>query len=130
MPIRVLIAEPHEMIRSSLISAIEAFNDFEKVGDTGDGYEALRLCEELKPDVLLLGLYTREMDGLTTTRLMREKPNCPFIIMIDGLWGEEHEDSALEAGVNVYFTLETSVNDIVKAIRAANLPGQPGIPSQ
>jgi DNA-binding NarL/FixJ family response regulator len=117
--IRVLIAEPHETIRQSLSSVMEAFPDIEKVGETNNGYETIRLCEELQPDVLLIGLSLQDLDSLVTTRLIYEKPRHPRIIMIDGLYGEEHEDSARKAGVDVYLTLQTGVNDTVEAIRAS-----------
>jgi DNA-binding NarL/FixJ family response regulator len=117
--IRVLIAQPHDMIRESLISMIEGITDIETVGETASGPETIRLCEELKPDVLLIGLSLHELDSLVTIRLIYDKPNRPYIIMIDGLYGEEHEASSLKAGVDVYFTLENSVDDIVDAIRAS-----------
>jgi DNA-binding NarL/FixJ family response regulator len=117
--IRVLIAQPHDMIREGLASMIEGMSDIETVGETANGYETIRLCEELKPHVLLIGLSLHELDSLVATRLIYEKPNRPYIIMIDGLYGEEHEGSARKAGVDAYFTLETSVTDILEAIRSS-----------
>ena len=117
--IRVLIAQPHDMIRESLASMFEGMNDIETVGQTASGPETIRMCEELKPDVLLIGLYLHDLDSLVTTRLIYEKPNRPYIIMIDGLYGEEHEGSARKAGVDAYFSLETSATDIIDEIRAS-----------
>jgi DNA-binding NarL/FixJ family response regulator len=117
--IRVLIAQPHERIRDGLSSMIEGISDMETVGQTANGHETIRLCKELKPDVLLIGLYLQELDSLVTTRLIYETPDRPYIIMIDGLYGEEHEGSARKAGVDAYFDLETSVTDIIDEIRAS-----------
>jgi DNA-binding NarL/FixJ family response regulator len=117
--IRVLIAHPHDMIRESLISMIDGMSEIEMVGETANGPETIRLCEELKPDVLLIGLSLNGLDSLVTTRLVYEKPDRPYIIMIDGLYGEEHEDSARKAGVDAYFTLDASVADVVNEIRTS-----------
>jgi two-component system, NarL family, response regulator LiaR len=117
--IRVLIAHPHDMIRESLISMIAGMSEMEMVGETANGPEAIRLCDALNPDVLLIGLYLNGLDSLVTTRLIYEKSDRPYIIMIDGLYGEEHEGSARKAGVDAYFTLDASISDIVNEIRTS-----------
>jgi DNA-binding NarL/FixJ family response regulator len=117
-PIRILIAEPHEMVRTSLITLINNFEDITLVGEAQDGYETLELCQELQPDVVLISLYLNKLDGILTTQRLCETPDHPYIIMLDGLLGQEHEKAASDAGVNVYLTQETTTEAIVDAIRA------------
>jgi two-component system, NarL family, response regulator LiaR len=117
--IRLLVAEPHEMVRTSLIALIDTVDDITLVGEATDGYETLRLCQELQPDVVLISLYLNKLDGILTTQRICEIPEHPYIIMLDGLLGQEHEKSAFDAGVNVYLTQETSTDTILAAIRAS-----------
>lgn len=117
--IRLLVAEPHEMVRTSLIALIDAFDDITLVGETQDGYETLSLCQELQPDVVLISLYLNKLDGILTTKRICETPAHPYIIMLDGLLGQEHEKAAYDAGVNVYLTQEATTDEIVAAIRAS-----------
>src|SRR6476659_8316097 len=115
--IRLLVAEPHEMVRTSLIALIDNVDDITLVGEAIDGYETLNLIQELQPAVVLISLYLDKLDGILTTQRICETPEHPYIIMLDGLLGQEHENAAREAGVNVYLTQETTTEEIVAAIR-------------
>ncbi|MEO8606363.1 MAG: response regulator transcription factor [Chloroflexota bacterium] len=117
--IRLLVAEPHEMVRTSLIALINVYDDITLVGEAQDGYEALSLCQELQPDVVLISLYLNKLDGILTTQRLCETPDHPYIVMLDGLLGQEHEKAAFDAGVNVYLTQESTTDDIVASIRAS-----------
>jgi DNA-binding NarL/FixJ family response regulator len=115
--IRLLVAEPHEMVRTSLIALIDNVDDITLVGEADDGYETLRLCQELQPSVVLISLYLNKLDGILTSQHICEIPDHPYIIMLDGLLGQEHEQAAYDAGVNVYLTQETTTETILAAIR-------------
>jgi two-component system response regulator DesR len=117
--IRLLVAEPHEMVRTSLLAMVDVNDDIALVGEADDGYETLRLCQELQPDVVLISLYLNKLDGILTAQRLCETPDHPYIVMLDGLLGQEHEQAAAEAGVNVYLTQETTTEEIVAAIRAS-----------
>jgi NarL family two-component system response regulator LiaR len=66
--IRVLLVDDHEMVRSGLAVFLEGFDDLELVGEANNGAEAIRLCEELEPNVVLMDLLMPEMDGIEATR--------------------------------------------------------------
>src|SRR5262245_41821876 len=70
--IRILIVDDHEVVRSGLTTFLSAFADFELVGEASNGREALTLCQELKPDVVLMDVVMPDMDGPAATRLIRE----------------------------------------------------------
>jgi DNA-binding NarL/FixJ family response regulator len=116
-PTRILIAESHEMVRLSLGALIDPCDDLITVGAAHDGYEVLRLCAELRPDVLLIGLHLKGLDGLHVVRRLRENLGRLYIIMVCGLLTEQHERMALDAGANRCLTQEASAADILAAIR-------------
>ena len=74
-PIRILVADDHLIIRQGLRLILETQDGFELVGEAADGAEAIRLCSELKPEVVLMDLRMPGMDGLTAIERLRvEQP--------------------------------------------------------
>jgi NarL family two-component system response regulator YdfI len=81
-PIRILIADDHLIIRQGIRLILETEDDFELVGEAADGAEALRLCAELHPDVVLMDLRMPGMDGLAAIeRLHIERPEIAVVIL-------------------------------------------------
>ena len=72
-PIRVMIVDDHAVVRSGLAAFLLAQDDLELVGEARNGQEALSLCQQCDPDVILMDLIMPEMDGPTTTRLIRSR---------------------------------------------------------
>lgn len=72
-PIRVLITDDHALVRSGLRYFILAFDDLELVGEASSGEQALELCAQVQPDVVLMDLMMTGMDGVTATRTIRER---------------------------------------------------------
>ena len=72
-PIRVIIVDDHAMLRRGLRFFLSSFEDLELVGEASGGKEALTLCAEVEPDVVLMDMVMAEMDGAETTRIIREK---------------------------------------------------------
>lgn len=80
--IRVLIVDDHDMLREGLASFIRAFPDLIMVGDAAGGSEAIRMCRELQPDVVLMDLMMPEIDGITVVETIhRELPAIRFIAL-------------------------------------------------
>jgi two-component system, NarL family, response regulator LiaR len=65
--IRVLIADDHAVVRNGLGSFLSAYDDFELVGEAKNGEQAVRLCEQCRPDVVLMDLVMPGMDGARAT---------------------------------------------------------------
>ena len=118
--IRVMIADDHTMLRKGLTSFLETFDDFELVGQAANGVEAVRLCGEIQPDVLLMDLIMPEMDGVAATRAILEaQPNIQ-IIALTSFAEEELVHRALEAGASGYILKNVSREELAQTIRDAH----------
>lgn len=77
-----MIVDDHAMVRSGLSAFLSAAEDFELVGEVANGAEAVRLCAAAQPDVILMDLVMPGMDGVATTRAIRERfPNVRVIAL-------------------------------------------------
>jgi NarL family two-component system response regulator YdfI len=117
--IRILVADDHLIIRQGLRLILETENDFELVGEAADGAEALRLCAETKPEVVLMDLRMPGMDGLTAIeRLQVEQPGIAVVILTTF-----NEDDlmmrGLRAGAKGYLLKDTDRETLFNTIRAA-----------
>jgi two-component system, NarL family, response regulator YdfI len=119
MPIRLLIADDHSIVRDGLRLIFETDPDFELVGEAADGAEGLRMAAELQPDVILMDLRMPGMDGLTAIeRLQVEQPHIAVVILTT-----YNEDEmllrGLRAGARGYLLKDTGRQALFEAIRAA-----------
>lgn len=117
--IRVLIVDDHAVVRKGLAAFLLAFRDLELVGEAGSGAEAVRLCSQLRPDVVLMDLVMPETDGATATQAIRKA--CPEVRVIALTSFEEQElvQRALQAGAIGYLLKNVSAHQLADAIRAA-----------
>jgi DNA-binding NarL/FixJ family response regulator len=72
-PIRVMIVDDHDMLRSGLAVFLETCEDLQLVGEAASAKEAIELCDALHPDVILMDLIMPEMDGPTGIRIIGQK---------------------------------------------------------
>jgi NarL family two-component system response regulator LiaR len=119
-PIRVLLVDDHAVVRSGLSAFLLAFDDLELVGEAGSGEEAVRLCDRLQPDVVLMDLAMPGMDGAQATHAIREK--CPAIqvIALTSFKEKELVEGAMEAGAIGYLLKNVSADELARAIREAH----------
>jgi DNA-binding NarL/FixJ family response regulator len=116
--IRVLIAEDHETVREGLKLIIDAQPDMTVVGEAGDGREAVKLAQQLAPDVLMMDISMPELNGLkAAAKLKRVAPDIKILTLT------RHTDQAylqelLEAGVSGYVLKQSAATDLVRAVRA------------
>jgi NarL family two-component system response regulator LiaR len=122
--IRVIIVDDHAIVRSGLANFLRAIDDLALVGETGSGAEALRLCDELHPDVVMMDLVMPEMNGVEATRAIHARyPDLPVLIL-SSFGDDDLIREALQAGAIGYLLKNASIHDMARAIRAA-YAGQP-----
>ncbi|MEJ2709302.1 MAG: response regulator transcription factor [Anaerolineales bacterium] len=119
-PIRVMLVDDHAVVRSGLGAFLMAFDDLELVAEANSGEQALLLCQENKPDVVLMDLVMPGMDGAAATRALREK--CPQVqvIALTSFKEQELVQEAMQAGAIGYLLKNVSVDELANAIRAAH----------
>lgn len=118
-PIRVLIVDEHAMVRSGLAAFLQAFDDLELVGEATNGEEALHLCAQIQPDVVLMDLVMPVMDGVAATRAIRERYPDTQVIALTSFGDQERVKAALKAGAISYLLKDVSAEELVAAIRGA-----------
>jgi serine phosphatase RsbU (regulator of sigma subunit)/DNA-binding NarL/FixJ family response regulator len=118
-PIRVMIVDDHSMVRRGLASILRVRPGLQLVGEASNGHEALEMCAQVHPDVILMDLVMPEMDGAAATRAVREK--CPEIqvIALTSFKEKELVQGALEAGAIGYLLKNISSDELADAIQAA-----------
>lgn len=117
--IRVLIVDDHAVVRTGLRFFVLAFDDLELVGEAANGEQALRMCLDLNPDVVLMDLAMPGMDGVSATRVVRQYCPDSQIIALSSFHQEDLVRQALEAGAISYLPKDTSADELADAIRAA-----------
>jgi NarL family two-component system response regulator LiaR len=124
--IRILLADDHTVVRSGLSAVLAMQDDFKIVGEAGDGEEALRLCESLKPDVVLMDLLMPKLDGVAATKAIKERWPQVQVIALTSFKEKEYVEGALKAGANGYLLKNVSADELVTAVRRA-VAGQPSL---
>ena len=119
-PIRVMIVDDHAVVRTGLSTFLMTTSDMELVGEAANGEQALKLCTQLQPDVVLMDLIMPGMDGATATQQIRTR--CPEIqvIALTSFKEEKLVQAALKAGAIGYLLKDVTAEELANAIRAAN----------
>jgi two-component system, NarL family, response regulator LiaR len=123
-PTRVAIVDDHAMIRSGLAAFLSVDDDFELVGEADDGVRALRLCSEVRPDVVLMDLVMPGMDGVEATRAIKAQFPEIHVIALTSFPEDRLVQDVLQAGALSYLLKNVSADELARAIRAARA-GQP-----
>jgi NarL family two-component system response regulator LiaR len=119
-PIRVLLVDDHEILRDSLFVFFETYDDFELVGEAANGIEAVEVCSEIRPDVVLMDLIMPEMDGTSAIRIIRQQFPEIHIIALTSFSSRELIQAAMRAGASGYLLKNVSIDTLADAIRAAH----------
>ncbi len=118
MPIRVLVADDHGVLRAGLRALLNAEADMQVVGEAADGLTALRLADELKPDVILLDLNMPGPGGLEVMRQLRERVPAARVLILTVYEDEALLRQAIEAGAGGYITKRAIEAELIGAVRA------------
>jgi NarL family two-component system response regulator LiaR len=118
-PIRVLAVDDHAILRGGLKFLLLAFDDIELVGEARSGREAVRLCSQIQPDVVLMDMMMPEMDGIATTRSIKE--HCPDIqvLVLSSFSDHASVQQVMQAGAVGYLLKDVPMDELADGIRAA-----------
>jgi NarL family two-component system response regulator LiaR len=122
--IRVMIADDHSVVRSGLRFFLLGFDDMELVGEAESGEEALQLCAEVQPDVILMDLVMPGMGGAAATKGIRESNPHVQVVALTSFQQEDLVQNALQAGAISYLLKDVSADELAQAIRSAHV-GRP-----
>ena len=116
--IRVLFVDDHEMVRIGVSSYLSAQPDIEVIGEADNGKTAIELALSLRPDIILMDLVMKEMDGIEATRqIMQQWPEAKIIIVTSFL-DDDKVYPALEAGATSYILKTSKASEIAEGVRA------------
>jgi NarL family two-component system response regulator LiaR len=118
--IRVMIVDDHPMVRKGLASFLLVMDDLELVGEAKDGLDAIRQCDQSRPDVILMDLVMPVMDGSTAIREIRQRRPEIQIIALTSFQEEDLVHQALQAGAISYLLKDVGADELEAAIRAAH----------
>jgi NarL family two-component system response regulator LiaR len=118
-PIRVMIVDEHDMVRRGLIAFLKVKPDLELVAEARNGEEAIQICEQVQPDIILMDLKMPVMDGVTATRIIRERWPDVQVIALTSFQEKELVQEVLQAGAISYLLKNVTVDELAHAIRAA-----------
>jgi NarL family two-component system response regulator LiaR len=118
--IKVVIVDDHVLVRSGLEVVLAMFDDIELAGQAGDGEEAVRLCRELRPDVVLMDLVMPGLSGVEATRQILA--TCPGakVVALTSFTDDDLIGETLRAGAIGYLMKNVSADQLADAVRAAH----------
>jgi DNA-binding NarL/FixJ family response regulator len=120
MPIRILLADDHEVVRDGVRALLEKQADMLVVGEAADGREAARLAEELAPDVIVMDVGMPNLNGIDATRRILAAHPQIGVVMLSMHQDESYVLRSLKAGAKGYLLKESLRSDVLDAIRAVS----------
>lgn len=124
--IRVLLADPNEDIRRLLGEAIAAEKDMTLLDAVSDGAEALRLCRDRLPDVLVTELILPRLDGLALLESLRHEPSAPAVIVFSGFYNDRMVTSCAQLGAQYFQPKPCNAATLIARIRDIAAPAIAG----
>lgn len=117
-PIRILLADDHELVRTGFRIILGAQPDFEVVGEARNGREAVELAAELSPDVICMDIQMPEVDGIEATRLIvADTTSTAAVLVLTTFDNEAQLFDALDAGASGFLLKNSSPDDLADAVR-------------
>jgi two-component system response regulator NreC len=116
MPVRVVLADDHQLVRQGLKELLER-QGFEVVGEASDGQEAIRLVSTARPDAVILDVSMPVLNGIDAARELQKSPHRTRTILLTRHDENQYVTEALRAGVRGYVLKSQAATDLVQAIR-------------
>ncbi|MEW6376964.1 MAG: response regulator transcription factor [Thermodesulfobacteriota bacterium] len=115
--IRVLISEDHTIVRQGLFALLKSEPGIEVVGEASDGLEAVEMAKKLNPDVVLMDIAMRHLNGIEATRKIKKLFPHMKVLVLTMYDNEEWIFQILKAGASGYLIKDSAMTDLISAIR-------------
>jgi len=119
MPIRILVVDDHSVVRQGLKMFLGLDPELEVVGEAEDGADAIRKCQALSPDVVLMDMLMPVMDGIAATEVIRREMPDTEVIALTSVLEDQAVIGAVKAGAIGYLLKDTQADELRRAIKAA-----------
>jgi DNA-binding NarL/FixJ family response regulator len=120
MPITILLADDHAVVRDVLKALLRQHQDLLVVGEADTGTAAVRQVREIQPDVVVMDITMPEMNGIEATAEIRRTSPATHVVMLSVHATSEHVFRALKAGATGYVLKESAGQEVVEAVRAVH----------
>lgn len=118
--IRVVVVDDHDMVRRGLAAYLKVQPDLSLIREAGDGMQAVELCLQLQPDVVLMDFIMPGMGGIEATRLIREQNPAIQVVALTSFQKKSMVQDAIRAGAISYLLKNVKGDNLAAAIRSAN----------
>jgi len=119
-PIRIILADDHEIFRDGFAGLLKRQDEIQLVGEAGDGKELITIAEKLKPDVILTDIKMPNMDGIEATKILTQRFPQVYVIALS-MFNDDHlVIDMMEAGAKGYLLKNAHKTEIIEAIKAVN----------
>ncbi len=119
-PIRILVVDDHPIVRDGIRGVFAGDDDFEVVGEAGDGADAVRQTAQLDPDVVLMDLRMPTMGGVEAIQQLRELKHPARVLVLTTYDSDRDVLPAVEAGATGYLLKDAPRDELIRAVRAAH----------
>jgi DNA-binding NarL/FixJ family response regulator len=119
--IRILLADDHAITRDGTRRLLDTEADFEVVAEASDGEEAVRLAQELRPDILLLDISMPRLNGVQVAQVLRQNLPETRIVILTGYGSDQYAQPLVRLGVSGYLSKTASFDELVQALRSVQV---------
>jgi two-component system response regulator NreC len=124
LPLRILVADDHAIVRQGLTLLIDSQPDMEVVAQAADGKAALERADSVKPDIVVMDISMPGMNGLVATRALKEIQPDAVIVILTRHGDDAYLQELLRAGADGYVLKQSAASELLQAIRATAARGQ------
>ncbi|MEU6256689.1 response regulator transcription factor [Streptomyces sp. NPDC047043] len=117
MSLRVLVVDDQGIVRAGFAAVIDAEEDMTVVGEAADGAQAVRLAEELAPDVVVMDVRMPELDGIAATRIITGREDAPRVLVLTTFDLDAYVFDALRAGASGFLLKDVHPSELLHGIR-------------
>ncbi|WP_460136320.1 response regulator [Pseudomonas sp. S1_E04] len=122
--LRLVLADDHEVTRTGFVSLLAGLEQFEVVGQASDGQQAVELCEQLLPDIVILDIRMPGLNGLGAARVLQERLPAVKVVMFTMDDSPEYLEAAMHAGAVGYLLKDASRAEVIHALQQVAAGGE------